>query len=388
MSGLSDRAVRSVVSKHNQYSVGSKSACSVIAAEMSLALLHPSTTLSEEDLLDKVLLNCSNIECDHLDVQDVLKDCRRFNLGLRIVDVKQMAMLDLGRELHMFVLGNRTQMPFSVIITKPPETVTLICKSEKEFLFFDSHPRKDSSGAHIKLFNKFLLVQIYIKNLWESVFIDSMSETERLLLNTVQWVVVQPTEMALEDLPSLSEFKAVLEMAKKKDEIIQRQKDQINQLTRELSVCKKEKAETEKYTKLLYEKAKEMANESIRIANGDLNSLEQLKSDATLSTTTTTTAASSMDLDPLVSKFANFLCLLCGKSKSVEFVFRLEATGCNHEMCRECAANYFTREAQGYKFPIRCPSPKCKKIIKEDDFSLVLGEGAILNSIYKNQYLF
>ena len=381
-----DDFATSVVSKHSQYSVGSKSACSVIASEMSLALLHLQTINAKEQFLDKVLLNCSNFKCEHLDVQDILKDCRRFNLGLRVIDVKQMSIHEFEYELGNFVFGHRAQMPFSLILTKPPETVALICLSESNFLFFDSHPRKRFNGAYLVHFQCLKSVKRWLGNYYASETVDSMTGVEGLLINTIEMVAVQSTETLLKELPSIDEFKAVLEMAKKKDEIIQKQREQINDLSRELSVCKSElstlKANSERGMTLLYEKAKEMANKSIRNANKNLNAIEDLKNEILGSET----AVTLVDLPCPKVKVETFVCLLCNRSNSVESVFRLESTGCNHSMCRQCAAEYFKTQAGQNKFPIKCPLVTCQSVIHMEDFSLVLQDIELLTKINDRQY--
>ena len=367
------------MSKHSQYSVESKSACGVIALEMSLNLLQPSATVSEE-LLDKVLLFCSNIECDHLDVQDVLKDCRRFALGLHVMDVKQMEAQNLEGELRTYLTENRLQMPFSVIITNPPETVALICLSNSNYIFFDSHPRPNFRTAHTICYGSLHSAQRRIAALLPKP--DNMEEHAR---GYAQFVVVQFSGTPLNDLPSIDEWKnhTLIDTVagNKMEETIRKQTEKINRQKEALKQCQSEigrlKSENDRFKQVVFEMVREMANENMRTSKKQLDAIEKLQREVTGSSSASITM-------PLTSK-NHVTCLICKKRYTIEFAFCLKATGCNHEMCRTCGIRFIKTRASSQNYPICCPETTCKRMIHETDISLLLQNDTLLQQIVENQ---
>ena len=377
-------------SNHSQNSVGSQSASGVIALEMSLNMLQPLSVISDK-LLDKIFLKCSNIEYDQMDVRDILNDCRRFSLGLRVLDEKQMPVQHLQGGLRKFLSDNRSKLPFSLIITKPPETVALIWLSELEFLFFDSHPRPNFIGAHAIAFESLRLVENHIATLWPESCggMSAMGETQQ---NLAQFVAVElhNSEIRLEDLPSIDDWKnrKLIEtlVGKKLKETIRKQKAAINQQKEALKQCQSEidrlKSENDRFKQLVLEMVREMANVNMRTSKKQLDAIEKLQREV-ITGSSASSATASGALPPTSEQ--TFKCVICKRFNSLEFVFRLDATGCNHEMCRTCAENYIKTKANWRQYPICCPM--CYRIINENDIALVVDNDSLFTQICQNQQI-
>merc|ERR1711988_872163 len=222
--------------EQSQYSMGTPSACTLLACEVAYRLLSSTAAPSEEDnrgMLTEALSTSTYHSEYHLEAQEVLEACTRFRTSLQVAKYTQLQVdhfHDLLADMHTAQRegGGRA---VATVVTKPPETVLLFLSAQGTLHLFDSHPREHHQGAALIDFESEEQCLGYLARLFpvmdgmepEFAFLYSMCDASILTFNAPQQPKIPETEkvelmLHRSELDSLSMRKAQQESERAKQE--------------------------------------------------------------------------------------------------------------------------------------------------------------------------
>ncbi len=208
-----------IASENSQFSYGGKNACTTIALEASINLMHETVELNEprewtpKSIDDIVKTGCmQDLQRGNLSFQEVYESSKRFQDQLEIIDIIQgdTKHKDSFADIITRLINTSTKerQNLCAIITRQPETIVLFylhlspekAQSYKDrghrppiyFVAFDSHVRRTDDrlhGAHVLYFTAKDDVHSYLTH-WLFPPFHFKSEGDDELYNTYSCTIV------------------------------------------------------------------------------------------------------------------------------------------------------------------------------------------------------
>ncbi|KAJ3423702.1 heat shock protein [Anaeramoeba flamelloides] len=190
----------------SQYSNGGVSSCTLNALEATFQILwkQNSAGLNKKTLDDILLVGSHYKPSTHRSFEEIFLSFSRYQKYTKVLFTKQFLtkqisqMINYARQYSIINNLNRC----GVVITKPPETVSVVLLNskielgEKEIksIIFDSHRRKDHSGAAFIFFESDRKLVSYLKQLFPSIKLNDMDLMQYEMLNSLEVNLVSLTD--------------------------------------------------------------------------------------------------------------------------------------------------------------------------------------------------
>ncbi|KAJ6234767.1 heat shock protein [Anaeramoeba flamelloides] len=190
----------------SQYSNGGVSSCTLNALEATFQILWNQNSAGlNKKILDDILLVGSHYKpSTHRSFEEIFLSFSRYQKYTKVLFTKQFLtkqipqMINYSRQYSIKNNLNRC----GVVITKPPETVSVVLLNskielgEKEIksIIFDSHRRKDHSGAAFIFFESDRKLVSYLKQLFPSIKLNDMDLMQYEMLNSLEVNLVSLTD--------------------------------------------------------------------------------------------------------------------------------------------------------------------------------------------------
>ncbi|KAJ3439012.1 protein restricted tev movement [Anaeramoeba flamelloides] len=190
----------------SQYSNGGVSSCTLNALEATFQILSKQNLLHlNKKILDNILLvGCHYKPSTHRSFEEIFLSFSRYQKYTKVLVTKQFLtkqisqMVNYARQYSIRNNLNRC----GIVITKPPETISVVLLNskielgEKEIksVIFDSHRRKDHSGAAFIFFESDRKLVGYLKQLFPSIKFNDMDLMQYEMLNSLEVNLVSLTD--------------------------------------------------------------------------------------------------------------------------------------------------------------------------------------------------